>query len=96
MRKKRIIAKTLLLFLTVTGLLFFRPVYAEGSSITVTTDIKDLNQGQSLKLDLYNVPAENSGKTVEEIEALCDRDNWMKADEAIQMGFLDSVVERKE
>lgn len=55
MRKKRIIAKTLLLFLTVTGLLFFRPVYAEGSSITVTTDIKDLNQGQSLKLDLYKI-----------------------------------------
>ena len=34
--------------------------------------------------------------SIEEIEELCDRDKWMKADEAIQMGFLDSIVERKE
>ena len=55
-----------------------------------------LKEMENLKLDLYKVLAENSGKTVEEIEALCDRDNWMKADEAIQMGFLDAVVERKD
>ena len=35
-------------------------------------------------------------KTIEEIEQLCDRDKWMKADEAIQMGFLDEIVVRKD
>jgi ATP-dependent Clp protease protease subunit len=55
-----------------------------------------LKEMENLKIDLYKVLAENSGKTLEEIEALCDRDNWMKADEAIQMGFLDAIVERKE
>ena len=55
-----------------------------------------LKEMENLKQDLYKVLAENSGKSIEEIEELCDRDKWMKADEAIQMGFLDSIVERKE
>ena len=55
-----------------------------------------LKEMENLKIDLYKVLAENSGQTLEQIEALCDRDNWMKADEAIQMGFLDAIVERKE
>ena len=55
-----------------------------------------LKEMESLKQDLYKVLADNSGQSLEEIEALCDRDKWMKADEAIQMGFLDNIVERKE
>jgi ATP-dependent protease ClpP protease subunit len=47
---------------------------------------------ESLKWDLYEVLAENSGKTKEEIEQLCDRDNWMKPQEAIANGFIDSIV----
>lgn len=53
-----------------------------------------LNEMERLKLDLYEVLADNSGHTVEEIEHLCDRDNWMKADEAIKYGFLDEIVSR--
>jgi len=55
-----------------------------------------LREMESLKQDLYKVLAENSGKPLDEIEKLCDRDNWMKAEEAIQMGFLDNIVERKD
>lgn len=55
-----------------------------------------LQEMESLKRDLYEILAQNSGHTIEEIEALCDRDNWMKADEAIRLGFLDEVIERKE
>jgi len=54
-----------------------------------------LQEMEALKLDLYKVLAENSGQSVDEIEKLCDRDNWMKPDEAIRLGFLDSVIERK-
>jgi ATP-dependent Clp protease protease subunit len=50
---------------------------------------------ENLKQDLYKVLAENSGQTIDQIETLCDRDKWMKADEAIQLGFLDEIVERK-
>ena len=54
-----------------------------------------LKEMENLKQDLYKVLAENSGQTIDQIETLCDRDKWMKADEAIQLGFLDEIVERK-
>ena len=55
-----------------------------------------LREMESLKQDLYEVLPQNSGQPVEEIERLCDRDNWMKPQEAIRLGFLDEVVERSE
>mgnify|MGYP003547948593 CR=1 FL=1 len=51
-----------------------------------------LKEMESLKQDLYKILAENSGQSIDQIEALCDRDKWMKAEEAISMGFLDSVI----
>jgi ATP-dependent Clp protease protease subunit len=51
-----------------------------------------LKEMESLKQDLYKILAENSGQSIDQIEALCDRDKWMKAEEAIKMGFLDSVI----
>lgn len=55
-----------------------------------------LKEMESLRQDLYEILSQNSGQTMEEIERLCDRDNWMKPDEAIRLGFLDGVVDRKE
>lgn len=54
-----------------------------------------LQEMESLKRDLYEILAQNSGHSIDEIEALCDRDKWMKADEAIRLGFLDEIIERK-
>ncbi|MBE6188970.1 MAG: ATP-dependent Clp protease proteolytic subunit [Rikenellaceae bacterium] len=54
-----------------------------------------LQEMERLKWDLYEVLAQNCGKTKEEIDALCDRDNWMKPEEAIASGFLDSIVESR-
>ena len=51
---------------------------------------------KSVKNDLYEILSKNSGKPIEEVEALCDRDNWMKSQEAIEMGFLDGIIEKKE
>lgn len=53
-----------------------------------------LKEMERLKLDLYEVLANNSGKTIGEVESLCDRDNWMKPEEAIQKGFLDAIIEK--
>lgn len=55
-----------------------------------------LQEMENLKWDLYEVLSENSGKTKEEIEHLCDRDKWMKAEEAISLGFLDEIITNKE
>ena len=54
-----------------------------------------LEEMQSLKHDLYEVLADNSGQSIEEIERMCDRDNWMMAEEAIKLGFLDEVIQNK-
>lgn len=55
-----------------------------------------LKEMESLKTDLYDILAKNSGHSLDEIERLCDRDNWMKPQEAIKSGFLDAIVERAE
>lgn len=55
-----------------------------------------LREMESVKKDLYEILAANSGKSMDEIEDLCDRDHWMKPQEAISLGFIDGVVEKKE
>lgn len=44
---------------------------------------------------LYQVLAENTGKPFEEIAALCDRDKWYTAQEAVENGLIDSVITKK-
>lgn len=55
-----------------------------------------LEEMRSVKQDLYEILAKNSGRSVEEIETLCDRDNWYKAQEIIDMGFADKIIERQD
>lgn len=50
----------------------------------------------SVKDDLYQILSENSGQSLERIEELCDRDKWMKPMEAIELGFLDGIITKKE
>lgn len=39
--------------------------------------------------------AENTGRTLEEIERDTDRDHWLTAEEAVKYGLIDSVVENR-
>lgn len=55
-----------------------------------------LREMESVKKDLYEILAENSGRSIEEVEKLCDRDHWMKPHEAISLGFIDGIVTKKE
>lgn len=41
---------------------------------------------------LYRILAKHSGQTIEKIEADCDRDNFMSAEEAKAYGLIDDVV----
>jgi ATP-dependent Clp protease, protease subunit len=50
---------------------------------------------KKLKLELYTILANHTGKTINEIEADCDRDNWMTSLEAKEYGLVDEVLERK-
>ncbi|WP_419779719.1 ATP-dependent Clp endopeptidase proteolytic subunit ClpP [Maridesulfovibrio sp.] len=60
------------------------------------TDI-DIQAREILRLrrSLNSIMAENTGKTVEEIEKDTDRDNFMSADEAVEYGLIDKVLENR-
>lgn len=43
---------------------------------------------------LYNIIAKHTGKPVEQIKADADRDNYMSAEEAVEYGIVDKILER--
>lgn len=47
-----------------------------------------------MKHELYEIMALHTGQTAEKIEADCDRDNWMSAEEAKAYGLVDEVLTR--
>ncbi len=49
---------------------------------------------KDLRYELYNILADHSGRTFEEIEKDSDRDNWMTAKEAKEYGLVDEVLDR--
>jgi ATP-dependent Clp protease protease subunit len=53
-----------------------------------------LRQTLELRKDLYNILAQHSGKTYEEIERDSDRDFWMRPKEAAEYGLIDEVLDK--
>ena len=52
-----------------------------------------LKEMESVRNDLYELLAKNSGQPFESIVNLCENgDNWMKPKQAIELGFIDSIV----
>jgi ATP-dependent Clp protease, protease subunit len=43
---------------------------------------------------MAKLTAEATGQTIERIEADADRDNWFTAEEAVEYGLIDKIVER--
>lgn len=46
---------------------------------------------RDMKYTLASITAENTGKTVEQVIADGDRDNWFNAKEALEYGFVDHI-----
>ena len=65
---------------------------AQGQASDMEITVKQI---QLLKGELYEILANHSGKSIEEIERDSDRDYWMKAPEAKIYGLIDEVLERK-
>lgn len=49
---------------------------------------------ETIKARMNRIMAENTGKSVEEVTAACERDNFMTSDEAKEFGLIDRVLER--
>lgn len=47
---------------------------------------------KELQTELYDILALHTGKDFDTIKADCDRDKWMKADEAYEYGLVDEVI----
>ena len=48
---------------------------------------------ETIKERMNRILAENTGKSVEEVTAACERDNFMTAEEALAFGLVDRVLE---
>ncbi len=48
------------------------------------------------KQNLNRILAENTGKPIEEIARDTERDNWMTAEEALEYGLIDRIIESRE
>lgn len=54
-----------------------------------------LQEMESVRNDLYEVLAKNSGKSIEETIQLCENgDKWMKSQEAVEMGYIDKIISK--
>ena len=59
-------------------------------------DLKiSLEQTKKYQDDLFKILAENMGKTVEEIETICNRDHWYIGQEAVDAGIVDKIITKK-
>ena len=67
-----------------------------GGVIGKSTDMEIvLKEMHVLRKNLYEILANNTGKTVEEIEAASKDDNWMSSNEAKEFGVIDKVSIKK-
>ena len=48
---------------------------------------------ETIKARMNRIMAESTGKSVEEVTAACERDNFMTAQEALEFGLVDRVLE---
>jgi len=59
------------------------------------TDIQNTNKEiQKLKFELYEIIAHHTGQDIGTIFADCDRDHWLRAEEAKAYGAIDHVISR--
>lgn len=74
-----------------TRVLLHQPLGGAGGSATEIRINADLILG--MKKELAAITASRTGKTIEQVEADGDRDHWFTAQEALEYGFVDRVID---
>ena len=74
-----------------TRVLLHQPLGGAGGSATDIRINADLILG--MKKELAQITASRAGKSVEQVEADGDRDHWFTAQEALEYGFVDQVID---
>lgn len=79
--------------LTNAEIMIHQPVVHGNGIQGQATDIKILSDHiQKSKARLNRILAENTGRTLEEIEAATERDHYLSAEEALEFGLIDAVI----
>ena len=52
-----------------------------------------LKRLETIKKRMNRIMAENTGRSIEEVTAACERDNFMTAEEALAFGLVDRVLD---
>ena len=61
----------------------------------VATDLEiEANEITRLRERLYEIMADHTGQSSEKIHADCDRNKWLSAEEAVEYGCVDRILER--
>ena len=67
-----------------------------GTSGQITDMALHLKRLEIVKERMNRILSENTGKPVETVTADCERDNFMTAQEAMEYGLIDKVIERRD
>lgn len=66
-----------------------------GGMFGTCADMKiEYEQTERCKKDIYQILSQTIGKPYEEIEQLCDRNNWFIGQEAVDLGIADKVLKK--
>ena len=66
-----------------------------GTQGQITDMAIHLKRLEVIKKRLNAILADNTGRSVEEITAACERDNFMTAEEAVAYGLIDKVIDKR-
>ena len=64
-----------------------------GTQGQITDMAIHLKRLETIKVRMNRIMSENTGKSVEEVTAACERDNFMSSEEAKDFGLIDRVLE---
>ena len=64
-----------------------------GTQGQITDMAIHLKRLETIKARMNRIMAENTGRSIEEVTAACERDNFMSAEEAQAFGLIDRVLE---
>jgi ATP-dependent Clp protease protease subunit len=65
---------------------------SSGTRGTYSDQMVSIKETERLRERLYSRLARNAGKTFEEIENACDRDNYMSPEKALEFGLIDRII----
>ena len=63
-----------------------------GTQGQITDMAIHLKRLQTIKERMNKIMADNTGRSIEEVTAACERDNFMSAEEALAFGLIDKVI----